>query len=103
MTDDLGLAAVSLGGSCRRVLRFSLPARRPCSAVPPSFHCVLYVADQHRSTAFYEAVLGMPLRLHVLGMTEFELPGGGVPGLVPEHGIVRLLAGTAPPDPARAR
>jgi len=66
-------------------------------------HFVLYVADQHRSAAFYEAVLGVPPRLHVPGMTEFELPGGGVLGLMPEQGIVRLLAGTALPDPGRAR
>lgn len=66
-------------------------------------HFVLYVADQDRSAAFYELVLGLSPRLHVPGMTEFELPGGGVLGLMPERGIVRLLAGTTLPDPARAR
>lgn len=66
-------------------------------------HFVLFVADQQRSAAFYEAVLGLAPRLHVPGMTEFDLPGGGVLGLMPERGIVRLLAGSALPDPARAR
>lgn len=36
-------------------------------------HFILYVADQQRSKAFYEAVLGQPPRKHVPGMTEFEL------------------------------
>ena len=58
-------------------------------------HFVLFVADQQRSAAFYEAVLGLAPRLHVPGMTEFDLPGGGVLGLMPERGIVRLLAGSA--------
>jgi len=71
--------------------------------MPLASHFVLYVADQHRSAVFYEAVLGLPPRLHVPGVTEFELPGGGVLGLMPEQGIVRLLAGTALRDPAHAR
>jgi catechol 2,3-dioxygenase-like lactoylglutathione lyase family enzyme len=54
-------------------------------------HVILYVADQSRSRAFYEAVLGVPPRLDVPGMTEFELPGGAVLGLMPEHGIQTLL------------
>ncbi|MBS0465430.1 MAG: VOC family protein [Proteobacteria bacterium] len=63
---------------------------------------ILYVADQQYSATFYEAALGIAPRLHVPGMTEFDLPGGGVLGLMPEHGIVRLL-GPALPDPALAR
>ncbi len=65
-------------------------------------HFILYVEDQERSTAFYASVLALRPRLHAPGMTEFDLPGGGVLGLMPEHGIRRLL-GSALPDPARAR
>ncbi|MCE9620043.1 MAG: VOC family protein [Planctomycetes bacterium] len=64
-------------------------------------HFILYVADQERSTAFYAKVLGLKPRLHVPGMTEFELPGGGILGLMPEMGIRNLL-GTAVPDPSAA-
>lgn len=64
-------------------------------------HFILYVADQSRSTAFYTAVLALKPRLHVPGMTEFNLPGGGVLGLMPEQGIRNLL-GAALPDPAAA-
>lgn len=65
-------------------------------------HFILYVADQERSTAFYTATLGIAPRLHVPGMTEIDLPGGGVLGLMPESGIRRLL-GDALPDPGNAR
>lgn len=64
-------------------------------------HFILYVADQERARAFYEQALGMRPRLHVPGMTEFQLPSGGVLGLMPEAGIRRLL-GPALPDPAAA-
>ena len=63
---------------------------------------ILYVADQERSAAFYSRVLGLTARLHVPGMTEFELRGGAILGLMPEAGIRRLLGG-AMPDPAAAR
>ncbi len=69
--------------------------------MPQTAHLILYVADQDRSAAFYGAVLGRRPRLHVPGMTEFELPGGAVLGLMPETGIRRLL-GAALPDPASA-
>jgi catechol 2,3-dioxygenase-like lactoylglutathione lyase family enzyme len=65
-------------------------------------HFILFVADQARSTAFYTGVLGIEPRQHVPGMTEFDLPGGGVLGLMPEQGIRNLL-GAALPDPAAAR
>ena len=64
-------------------------------------HLILYVADQGRSTAFYSAVLDRAPRLHVPGMTEFELAGGAILGLMPEAGIRRLL-GQSIPDPAQA-
>jgi catechol 2,3-dioxygenase-like lactoylglutathione lyase family enzyme len=64
-------------------------------------HLILYVADQARSTQFYQSVLGAP-RLDVPGMSEFDLPGGAVLGLMPEAGIRRLL-GPVLPDPAAAQ
>jgi len=64
-------------------------------------HFILYVADQRRSQRFYAAVLGEPARLDVPGMTEFDLPGGAVLGLMPEAGARRLL-GERLPDPAMA-
>jgi len=64
-------------------------------------HFILYTSNQAESTAFYSRVLGLKPRLHVPGMTEFDLPGGAVLGLMPEAGIRRLL-GDAIPDPATA-
>lgn len=65
-------------------------------------HFILYVADQAIAAAFYARALASAPRLNVPGMTEFELPGGGVLGLMPEAGIRRLL-GEAIADPATAR
>lgn len=62
---------------------------------------ILYVSDQERSTAFYSTALAQTPRLHVPGMTELDLPGGGVLGLMPQQGIRKLL-GAALPDPALA-
>jgi len=62
-------------------------------------HFILYTANQDASTSFYSRVLTIEPRLHVPGMTEFELPGGAVLGLMPITGIKRLL-GDALPDPA---
>lgn len=62
-------------------------------------HIILYVADQARSTALYSTVLESEPRLFVPGMTEFDLPGGAVMGLMPAAGIKRLL-GDALPDPS---
>jgi uncharacterized protein len=62
---------------------------------------ILYVADQRRSTEFYQQVLGRTPSLDVPGMTEFELVDGCRLGLMPETGIRRLL-GPALPDPAQA-
>lgn len=68
---------------------------------PTAAHLILYVRDQERARAFYEAALGFAPRLHVPGMTEFELAGGAVLGLMSEAGIRRLLP--ALPDPVQAR
>lgn len=65
-------------------------------------HFILYVADQGRSADFYAKVLGLEPRLHVQGMTEFDLPGGGVLGLMPVESIRALLDPTLP-DPALAQ
>src|ERR1051325_8709660 len=55
-------------------------------------HFILYVADQARSASFYSAVLATTPSLNVPGMTEFELGGGAILGLMPEAGIERLCA-----------
>lgn len=65
-------------------------------------HFILYVGDQDRSTSFYAHVLAVQPRLHVPGMTEFDLPGGAVLGLMPISGI-RSLLGEALPDPSAAQ
>ncbi len=67
----------------------------------PASHFILYVTDQERSTLFYTRVLDLMPRLHTPGMTEFDLPGGGVLGIMPEQGI-RSLLGDVLPDPALA-
>jgi catechol 2,3-dioxygenase-like lactoylglutathione lyase family enzyme len=67
----------------------------------PTTYFILYVADQARSAAFYGAVLGLEPRLDVPGITEFNLPGGAVLGLMPEEGIKKLL-GPKLPDPSSA-
>jgi hypothetical protein len=67
----------------------------------PRTHFILYVGDQRRSESFYSSVLAKRPRFSVPGMTEFDLPGGGVLGLMPERDIRQLL-GTALPDPSTA-
>jgi len=62
---------------------------------------ILLVDDQTASTTFYSAVLDLTPRLNVPGMTEFDLPGGGILGLMPVAGIRRLL-GDPLPDPSGA-
>jgi len=64
-------------------------------------HFILYVKDRARSTQFYKNVLGIEPSLDVPGMTEFELPGGSIIGLMPEAGIKKLLNGKTE-DPSAA-
>jgi len=64
-------------------------------------HFILFVRNQGISRRFYERVLRSLPSLDVPGMTEFELPGGAILGLMPERGIHRLLAPRLP-DPASA-
>lgn len=59
-------------------------------------HFILYVNDQLRSTSFYSTLLGLEPTLNVPGMTEFELPGGSVLGLMPENGIAKIISGRLP-------
>jgi uncharacterized protein len=62
---------------------------------------ILYVEDQARSRSFYGEVLRMAPRLDVPGMTEFQLTGGAVLGVMPVSAIRQLL-GERLPDPAVA-
>jgi catechol 2,3-dioxygenase-like lactoylglutathione lyase family enzyme len=62
---------------------------------------ILYVKDQVASETFYRSVLANGPRLSVPGMSEFDLPSGGVLGLMPERSIKELL-GNELPDPASA-
>ena len=64
-------------------------------------HLIFCVADQKASSKFYSRALALQPRLDVPGMTEFELDGGAVLGLMPVAGIKRLL-GDKLPDPAKA-
>lgn len=65
-------------------------------------HIILYVQDQEAAKDFFATTLDTQPRLHVPGMSEFELQPGVILGLMPETSIVRLL-GDALPDPAAAR
>jgi predicted enzyme related to lactoylglutathione lyase len=56
-------------------------------------HFILYVRDQHQSAAFYETALGLTPELDVEGMTEFRISTATILGLMPSHGIERLLGG----------
>lgn len=66
----------------------------------PASHFIFYVADQERSFTFYSAVLATEPRIHVPGMTEFDLPGGGALGVMPEEGIRTLLGSVFPASSA---
>lgn len=73
-----------------------------------SAHFILYVDDQRRSEGFYRSVLATEPRLGVAGMTEFDPPGGGVPGLMPERNIRQLVGARhgqtrRPPGACRGR
>lgn len=54
-------------------------------------HFILYAHDQNASRVFYENVLEQSPTLDVPGMTEFTVQPDTVIGLMPEHGITRLL------------
>jgi catechol 2,3-dioxygenase-like lactoylglutathione lyase family enzyme len=52
---------------------------------------ILYVADQQRSTSFYEIVLNQKPVLNVPGMSEFLLNEQIKLGLMPEKGIAKII------------
>ncbi|MDF2985858.1 MAG: putative lactoylglutathione lyase [Eubacterium sp.] len=54
---------------------------------------IIYVKDQEKSKTFYQEVLGYEPRLHVPGMTEFQLGDNVALGIMPETGIMRILEG----------
>jgi uncharacterized protein len=66
-------------------------------------HFILFVSDQQSSTSFYSHVLASEPSLNVPGMTEFDLGGGAVLGLMPTTGAANLLGsvvtsgGASPP------
>jgi catechol 2,3-dioxygenase-like lactoylglutathione lyase family enzyme len=64
-------------------------------------HFILFVRDQAASSEFYSYVLAREPALDMPGMTEFDLPGNAILGLMPELGIKNLLS-PALPDPADA-
>ena len=68
-----------------------------------SSHLILYVADPAAARDFYRTVLAAEPRLDVPGMTEFELPGGAVLGLMPVEGVARLFGPDAPIVPPVAQ
>jgi catechol 2,3-dioxygenase-like lactoylglutathione lyase family enzyme len=74
--------------------------------MPSVAHFILYVRDQAASRDFYARVLDRAPSLDVPGMTELELAGGAVLGLMPEAGITRLLGPEIEPsllrNPGRA-
>jgi len=57
----------------------------------PNMMFIIYVKDQEKSKQFYEELLGMSPKLHVPGMTEFNLYDKATLGIMPEEGIMRIL------------
>ncbi len=60
---------------------------------------ILYVSDQQASTDFYTRLFRREPVLQVPGMTEFELAANCKLGLMPNHGIAKIL-GEQLPHPA---
>ncbi len=52
---------------------------------------ILYVADQAKSTSFYQDVFRVEPSLNVPGMTEFMLLKNVKLGLMPENGIAKII------------
>jgi uncharacterized glyoxalase superfamily protein PhnB len=60
---------------------------------------ILYVSDQRASAAFYQEILEQQPVLDVPGMTEFQLSEECKLGLMPNHGIAKILGDGLPhPD-----
>lgn len=60
---------------------------------------IFYVSDQQASTEFYTRLFRQEPVLNVPGMTEFELAANCKLGLMPNHGIAKIL-GEQLPHPA---
>lgn len=52
---------------------------------------ILYIAEQKKSTDFYEKVLNLKPILNVPGMTEFKINENFKLGLMPENGIANII------------
>ncbi len=61
-----------------------------------SIQFILYVLDQSKSSSFYSALFRKPPDLHVPGMTEFVLSDTCKLGLMPCHGISKILKNHTP-------
>lgn len=59
-------------------------------------HIILYVVDQEVSKDFYSELLDSAPRLHVPGMTEFELNAHVVLGLMPNDHIAKIVTPNLP-------
>lgn len=57
---------------------------------------ILYVANQEKSTAFYQEVLQLKPTLNVPGMTEFTIFENCKLGLMPEDGIAKIITPKTP-------
>jgi len=57
---------------------------------------ILYVANQEKSTTFYQEVLQLEPTLNVPGMTEFTLFENCKLGLMPEDGIAKIITPATP-------
>ncbi len=57
---------------------------------------ILYVNDQKASTEFYSKLLRQAPNLFVPGMTEFQLAPNCKLGLMPNHGIAKILSNKMP-------
>lgn len=57
---------------------------------------ILYVIDQQKSTDFYTKLFRINPDLNVPGMTEFQLAENCKLGLMPNHGIEKILSDKIP-------
>lgn len=57
---------------------------------------ILYVNDQEQSCLFYQKLFRKEADLNVPGMVEFNLAPNCKLGLMPNHGIARILDGKTP-------
>ncbi len=60
------------------------------------FEFILYVANQKKSSFFYEQLFQLKPCLDVPGMTEFQLTHSVKLGLMPESGIAKILMDKMP-------